>query len=760
MSVFSSPVVKVEVSGGRGASFADVARRTGAFGAVAADNDLAVMDKLADYLLAENPGFQGNKGDPGGNILAVGAFSAIAGMAIPAGTTIVQTSDIGAPRYRYDAAVNAAFVTAHPTWATRDTAGRGFRLDMERVRPEFFGSTTGGTSNAAFAGFLDYVNWRGGNVTLDVIGTHRLTVPRIAITKSNVHIGGTGTLFFDTDETVAFGRLAFDGAGVTGGLRNVSCRDLTIYNRPAVYVSGFEPGYDGSGCLVTFRDCDGFLLDNVEAYNSPNYCISVLHCSHGTLSNNHLYNGTAGIQAQDGCVEIKYLTNHVHDTYDDGLAFGYWGRPNNHCIMMGNTVERTGARGLVCLGPTESIIMSGNVVRDTFLAGILIESNADDESQRLIGSATVIGNEVERAGMYTPTGFARGQDVAAGIMVNPSGGTIGFLKVVGNTVRNSRNHHLSLEREGVVNEALVNANIFDTISAVGDGGTATSGGGHSLPATDNYYPGVKVMNALRFTFTNNVVTEAHEHGIGIGASVAYARVSDNKITAANKGGFTSVTYAIRSLATRSFIHDNTVYRGANAAQIINATVPVVQRDNHYGDLAAYTVVDSFDRADVAPASGALGSVNGKPWTGSAAGIVANTAYLTGAAFAAVAVDVGFADVDASIRVTLASGNFARLIVRASSSNPGTGAAVILDTTGQLVLFTGSGSPTILGVFAARTNGTYDLRMSVKGNNVTAWINGVVVAAGSGPLPVSNFVGFQDNSAGTARFDDFRVVAAT
>jgi len=58
MSEFSSPVVKIEVNGARGASFAEVARRTDAFGVVPTDNDRAVLDKFADYAITQNPGFQ------------------------------------------------------------------------------------------------------------------------------------------------------------------------------------------------------------------------------------------------------------------------------------------------------------------------------------------------------------------------------------------------------------------------------------------------------------------------------------------------------------------------------------------------------------------------------------------------------------------------------------------------------------------------------------------------------------------------------
>lgn len=67
-----SPSVQVNVSGARGRSFADQARQTGAYDVLPGDDDEAVLIKFAAYVLEENPGFKGDKGDPGaaGNVAA------------------------------------------------------------------------------------------------------------------------------------------------------------------------------------------------------------------------------------------------------------------------------------------------------------------------------------------------------------------------------------------------------------------------------------------------------------------------------------------------------------------------------------------------------------------------------------------------------------------------------------------------------------------------------------------------------------------
>lgn len=62
--------IYVEVSAARGASFADIARRTGAFGALPSDSDDTVQRKFADYAITQNPGFQSVIPGPSNNTRA------------------------------------------------------------------------------------------------------------------------------------------------------------------------------------------------------------------------------------------------------------------------------------------------------------------------------------------------------------------------------------------------------------------------------------------------------------------------------------------------------------------------------------------------------------------------------------------------------------------------------------------------------------------------------------------------------------------
>lgn len=73
------------------------------------------------------------KGDPGGNILSVGLFAAFSTFTIPAGADIVRTSGYNtlgnaAAYYQRDAAVDPAYVAAHPYTSAISFNGLGYRL--------------------------------------------------------------------------------------------------------------------------------------------------------------------------------------------------------------------------------------------------------------------------------------------------------------------------------------------------------------------------------------------------------------------------------------------------------------------------------------------------------------------------------------------------------------------------------------------------------------------------------------------------------
>lgn len=105
-------------------------------------------------------GATGPKGDPGANVMAIGLFSIANTLSIPAGTDVVRAAGWnvtgrGIADYVYDAAVDAAYVTAHPRSSFVSANGRGFRLYLEGMsswKPEQLGAVGDGVTDdhAAF----------------------------------------------------------------------------------------------------------------------------------------------------------------------------------------------------------------------------------------------------------------------------------------------------------------------------------------------------------------------------------------------------------------------------------------------------------------------------------------------------------------------------------------------------------------------------------------------------------------------------------
>lgn len=110
------------------------------------------FDGVASFALLPKTAF---KGDPGGNVLAVGLFSALAGLTIPVGTDVVQTSGYaavgtGAGRYVSDATATAGLAAAHPLFCKQSANGRYWRLlpdDGFFALEQAGGSPTPGVNN-------------------------------------------------------------------------------------------------------------------------------------------------------------------------------------------------------------------------------------------------------------------------------------------------------------------------------------------------------------------------------------------------------------------------------------------------------------------------------------------------------------------------------------------------------------------------------------------------------------------------------------
>jgi hypothetical protein len=127
------------------------------------------------------------KGDPGGDGSLIAKFTLIAtqlggtAINIPDDIDLVQTvgynaPDVGSAIFVYDAAVDAAYVTAHPRSSFITSNSRGFRLSTEQdFSVAMFGTVADGTTNdtPAFQAMLDTLPAAGGNVIVPA-GNYKL----------------------------------------------------------------------------------------------------------------------------------------------------------------------------------------------------------------------------------------------------------------------------------------------------------------------------------------------------------------------------------------------------------------------------------------------------------------------------------------------------------------------------------------------------------------------------------------------------------
>lgn len=89
-------------------------------------------------------GFRGRRGDPGGNIKAVGRFTDLGAMTIPAGTDTISTTGYdeagtGAATYKLDSDQATANTGDMGLWRRQDAQGRWWRLSVAEPWLEMFG---------------------------------------------------------------------------------------------------------------------------------------------------------------------------------------------------------------------------------------------------------------------------------------------------------------------------------------------------------------------------------------------------------------------------------------------------------------------------------------------------------------------------------------------------------------------------------------------------------------------------------------------
>lgn len=626
-----------------------------------------------------------------GTPTTAGAYQ-IAMRETPAGGGTARTTNLGLE-------VRAA--TPAPTPTPGNVTAYGAQGDSDGVT-----AGSGADNTSAFNQAIAAVQAAGGGTVLVPAGTYRLATPRIAVTASNVYFDGVGTMFFDSTDTAAFGRLAFDGGLASGEISSVGVRGaLRITNLAGVEVSGPEPGYPGNGCLLTLRGCASFSVESVNLRNSPNYAVSVLRSRDGTITNVTGQDCIAdGVHIQDDCHRVTVNDPYFTNMGDDIIGLGYYGAANSDITINNARGSGCGACGIAIYGGNAGVIVNGGSIDSTYNAGLKIVplSKRGGATNRVSG-VVVDGLELTNAGMRSRSAFSRGDGLAVGIHLAPSGGTIADVTLKNMKVTSARNSFLYVDNGGggvIQSLTLTDAN-FNGIAATGGQGATTSGStGFNQDTPDASHPGVLIDN-----------------------NVTSATLARNSVTGA-------------------------------------VGTPIINRAGN-APVAGPIATDDFQRADVAPAAGALGNTKtgGKVWVGAAAGISNGQAYLATGGYNGTAIDCGTSNVDVYVEVTVTS-DVARVIAR-SDNDPSNGAACILISSGTLGYYDGANFY-VIATFPALQPGAHGLNLKVVGNTATAFVDGRQVATGSPSVTMNTntFAGFQDGggAGGTVRYDNFTVEA--
>lgn len=299
-----------------------------------------------------------NKGDPGGNVMAIGLFLDGNTIDIPVGTDIVRTSGYsttgkGGAFYEYDAAVDAAYVTANPRSAFISSNGRGFKLSLDQQLNVFmFGAVGDDTANDGPA-FVYAIQFSYDNA-IDGTGFPPSAGPSLKIPLAQYYLGAQTLEITHTIDIFGEGSIGPFGAAASqlrwddgthgfrfqandttgdvgtgpqayGGARGSRLRNLYLKGGYA----GVESEYHG----VYFRaaiEVENLLIDN---FPGDGFC-GVSHNTGGNTNcsiarNVHVRRcrdgaRMSGINSQVGKFEIFATENRRWAVQDDGQLGNLW----------------------------------------------------------------------------------------------------------------------------------------------------------------------------------------------------------------------------------------------------------------------------------------------------------------------------------------------------------------------------------------------------------------------------------------------------
>jgi hypothetical protein len=186
------------------------------------------------------------KGDPGGNVMSVGPFSTVAGLSIPVGTDLIQTSGATRGQLIADTSLTDADVAAYPLAIVKTSNGRLFRRDQQDLRGAQFGMDPAATDNsAALSALIAYQIFRPVNAAQGLRGGASATF-------------GAGIYSFTQDISIKGGTFAWSGSS---GSTGYGLGSATVFQM--VGAVGFTlHRSDTPDAIIPFGG-DGFISNNI-----------------------------------------------------------------------------------------------------------------------------------------------------------------------------------------------------------------------------------------------------------------------------------------------------------------------------------------------------------------------------------------------------------------------------------------------------------------------------------------------------------------
>lgn len=262
-------------------------------------------------------GWQGPRslrGQPGGNVMAIGLFKEASSLIIPNGVNAVRTSGhtvtgLGIADYFASAEVDANYIATFPRSSFITVNGRGFRLRVDTVDVRCFGAIGDALADDRAATQEAYNTLAAGSRGGDLVFPRGIYRVDLELFMRGIHLRGEGRgnsilTPFDPDGSVL--RLTFSD----GSWSSVVISSMSLRGSAPLRGTGIAFGHndyqdkDELTVSVAVRDVEFVDLDKCISRASGNIGVVVDLCNF-SRANYHLHSVARPGKMHAGCIEVR-----------------------------------------------------------------------------------------------------------------------------------------------------------------------------------------------------------------------------------------------------------------------------------------------------------------------------------------------------------------------------------------------------------------------------------------------------------------------